>query len=155
MPAKAIPDGYEHVTPYLIIKGAAQAIEFYKKAFGAIELFRMEHQGKIGHAEIKIGGGIVMLADEYPEMDHRSPTTLGGSSVGLLIYVENVDPFFDRAVSAGAKVVKPMQDQFYGDRSGTLTDPYGHMWTFATHKEDVPPAEMSRRAEEWMKSQKK
>ncbi len=155
MPAKAIPDGYEHVTPYLIIKGAAEAIEFYKRAFAATELFRMEHMGKVGHAEIKIGGGIVMLADEHPEMGHRSPSSLGGTPVGLMIYVENVDGFYDRAVKAGAKVVKPLQDQFYGDRSGTVTDPYGHLWTFATHKEDVPPAEMNRRAEEWMKTQKK
>jgi PhnB protein len=154
MPAKPIPEGYEHVTPYLIIKGAAQAIDFYKKAFGATELFRMDHQGKIGHAEIKIGGGIVMLADEFPEMGYRSPTSLGGSPVGLMIYVENVDPFFDRAVSAGAKVVKPLQDQFYGDRSGTVTDPFGHQWTFATHKEDVPPAELNRRAAEAMKQPK-
>src|SRR5262249_43962931 len=103
MPVKAIPDGYEHVTPYLIIKGAAEAIDFYKKAFGATELFRMEHMGKIGHAEIKVGGGIVMLADEQPEMGWRSPSTLGGSPVGLMFYVENVDPVFNRAVSAGAK----------------------------------------------------
>lgn len=155
MTAKAIPDGYEHVTPYLSIKGAAEALEFYKKAFGATELFRMEHQGKIGHAEFKVGGGIVMVADEYPEMGFRSPSTLGGSPVGLMIYVDNVDPLFDRAVSAGCKVVKPLQDQFYGDRSGTVTDPYGHVWTFATHKEDVPPQEMERRAAEWMKTQKK
>ena len=156
MAVKAIPAGYEGVTPYLVVKGAAEALEFYRKAFGAVELFRMAQPGgKIGHAEIKIGGGIIMLADEYPEMDARSPTTIGGSPVGLMIYVEDVDSRFKQAVAAGAKVKKPVQDQFYGDRSGTLVDPYGHVWTFATHKEDIPPDEMMRRAEAFMKQQKK
>jgi PhnB protein len=154
MAVKAIPDGYEHVTPYLVIKGAAEALEFYKKAFGATELFRMEHQGKIGHAEMKIGGGIIMLADECPETNMKSPSALGGTPVGLMIYVENVDALFDRAVSGGAKVFKPLQDQFYGDRSGSVTDPYGHVWTFATHKEDVSPQEMERRAQQFMKNPK-
>jgi PhnB protein len=142
---KPIPDGYHSVTPYLAIKGAAEAIEFYKKAFGATELFRMEHEGKIGHAEIKIGDSPVMLADEHPEMNHLSPKTLGGSPVGLMIYVDDVDTMFNRAIELGGVQVKPLQDQFYGDRSGTLTDPYGHVWTVATHKEDVAPEEMEKR----------
>jgi PhnB protein len=142
---KPIPDGYHSVTPYLAIKGAAEAIEFYKKAFGATELFRMEHEGKIGHAEIKIGDSPVMLADEHPEMGHLSPKTLGGSPVGLMIYVDDVDTIFKRAIESGAVQLKPLQDQFYGDRSGTLTDPYGHVWTVATHKEDVAPEEMEKR----------
>lgn len=142
---KPIPDGYHSVTPYLAIKGAAEAIEFYKKAFGATELFRMEHEGKIGHAEIKIGDSPLMLADEHPEMGHLSPKTLGGSPVGLMIYVDDVDTIFNRAIESGAVQLKPLQDQFYGDRSGTLTDPYGHVWTVATHKEDVAPEEMEKR----------
>lgn len=143
---KPIPDGYHSVTPYLIIKGAADAIEFYKQAFGAIELFRMDHEGKIGHAEIKIGDSPIMLADEHPEMGHVSPKTLGGSPVGIMIYVEDVDTIFNRAIANGGVQVKPLQDQFYGDRSGTLTDPFGHVWTVATHKEDVSPEEMDERA---------
>ena len=142
---KPIPDGYHSVTPYLVIKGAAEAIEYYKKAFGATELFRMEHEGKIGHAEIKIGNSPIMLADEHPEMGFVSPKTLGGSPVGLMIYVEDVDTVFNRAINSGSVQVKPLQDQFYGDRSGTLTDPYGHIWTVATHKEDVTPEEMDKR----------
>lgn len=142
---KPIPEGYHSVTPYLSIKGAAEALEYYKKAFGAIELFRMEHDGKIGHAEIKIGDSPVMLADEFPEMDFVSPKTLGGSPVGLMIYVEDVDTIFKQAIAAGGVEKKPVQDQFYGDRSGTLTDPYGHVWTVATHKEDVTPEEIDKR----------
>ncbi|MEO8436129.1 MAG: VOC family protein [Pyrinomonadaceae bacterium] len=142
---KSIPDGYHSVTPYLIIQGAADAIEFYKKAFGATELFRMEHQGKIGHAEIKIGDSPIMLADEHPEMGHVGPKTLGGSPVGLMIYVDDVDTIFSQAIESGAAQVKPLEDQFYGDRSGTLKDPFGHVWTVATHKEDVTPEEMDKR----------
>ncbi len=142
---KPIPDGYHSVTPYLSIKGAAEAIEFYKKAFGAIELFRMDHDGKVGHAEIKIGDSPVMLADEYPEMSFNSPKTLGGSPVGLMIYVEDVDTVYNQAIQAGGVELKPLQDQFYGDRSGTLTDPFGHVWTVATHKEDVTPEEIDKR----------
>lgn len=142
---KPIPEGYHSVTPYLVIKGAVQALEFYKTAFGATELFRMEHEGKIGHAEIKIGDSPIMLADEHPDQGHVSPTTLGGSPVGIMIYVDDVDKIFNQAISAGGKEVKPLQDQFYGDRSGTLTDPFGHVWTVATHKEDVTPEEMDRR----------
>ena len=142
---KPIPEGYHSVTPYLTINGAAQALEFYKTAFGATELFRMEHGGKIGHAEIKIGDSPIMLADEFPEMGNRSPVSLGGSSVGIMIYVDDVDKIYNQAIAAGGKEVKPLQDQFYGDRSGTLTDPFGHIWTVATHTEDVAPEEIEKR----------
>ncbi len=144
---KPIPEGYHTATPYLIIKGAARAIEFYKKAFGATELMRMaQPDGRIGHAEIRIGNSPIMLADEVPEMGHRSPQSLGGSPVSILLYVEDVDALFNQAVSAGAKVERPVQDQFYGDRTGGVTDPFGHVWYIATHKEDVSPEEMRKRA---------
>ena len=144
---KPIPEGYHTVTPYLIIKGAASAIEFYKKVFGATELLRMDMPGgKVGHAEIKIGDSSIMLADEFPEMAARSPQSIGGTPVSILLYVEDVDAMFSRAVAAGAKVRKPMADQFYGDRTGTLEDPFGHVWTIATHTEDVSPEEMKKRA---------
>lgn len=142
---KPIPEGYHSVTPYLIINGAAEAIEYYKKAFGAIELFRMEHEGKIGHAEIKIGDSPIMLSDENPQEGHASPKTLGGSGVGIMIYVDDVDTIFKQAIAEGGTERKALQDQFYGDRSGTLTDPYGHVWTVATHKEDVSPEEIEKR----------
>ena len=142
---KPIPEGYHSVTPYLCISGAVKALEYYKKAFGAIELFRMEHEGKIGHAEIKIGDSPIMLADEFPEMGFVSPQTLGGSPVGIMIYVDDVDTVFKQAIDAGATEKKAVQDQFYGDRSGTLTDPFGHVWTVATHKEDVAPEEIEKR----------
>jgi PhnB protein len=142
---KPIPDGYHSVTPYLICDGAADAIEYYKKASGATELFRMDHEGKVGHAELKIGDSPIMLADEYPQMGYRSPKSLGGTPVSIMIYVEDVDTIYKQALDAGATEVKPLQDQFYGDRSGTLTDPFGHVWTVATHKEDVTMEEMNRR----------
>ena len=143
---KPVPDGYNNVTPYLVIKGAAAAIDFYKKAFGATELMRMPHpDGRIGHAELKFGDSHVMLADEFPEMNVVSPQTLGNSPVGLLLYVDDVDATFAKAVSLGATVNKPLADQFYGDRTGTVVDPFGHKWTIATHKEDVSPEEMQRR----------
>ncbi len=142
-----IPEGYHSVTPYLSIKGAAKAIDYYKQVFGATELFRMAApDGKIGHAEIKIGNSPIMLADEFPEMEFVSPQTLGGSPIGLMIYVDDVDTMFNQAISAGATEVKPLQDQFYGDRSGTLKDPFGHVWTVATHVEDVAPEELQKRA---------
>lgn len=142
-----IPEGYHSVTPYLSIKGAAKAIDYYKEVFGATELFRMAGpDGKIGHAEIKIGNSPIMLADEFPEMEFVSPQTLGGSPVGLMIYVDDVDTMFKQAIKAGGKEIKPLQDQFYGDRSGTLKDPFGHVWTVATHIEDVAPEELKRRA---------
>lgn len=147
MTAKTIPDGYHTATPYLIISGAAEAIDYYKKAFGATELLRMPAPGgKIGHAEIKIGDSPIMLADEFPEMGYKSPQTLGGSPVSIMIYVADVDTVFDQAVAAGGKVQRPVKDQFYGDRSGTLEDPFGHVWHIATHKEDVSAEEMDRRA---------
>jgi PhnB protein len=153
MATKAIPDGYRTATPYLIVKGAADAIDFYKRAFGATELLRMaDPQGKVGHAEIKIGDSVIMLADEHPAMGYRGPRALGGSSVSILLYVEDVDEVFERAVKAGARAQRPVMDQFYGDRSGTLEDPFGHVWTVATHVEDVEPEEMKRRAEAAMKS---
>jgi PhnB protein len=142
---KPIPDGYHSVTPYLICDRAADAIEYYKKAFGATELFRMDHEGKVGHAEIKIGDSPIMLADEFPQLGYRSPKTLGGTPVSIMIYVPDVDTVYKQAIAAGATEVKPLQDQFYGDRSGTLTDPFGHVWTIATHKEDVTMEEMNRR----------
>lgn len=142
---KPIPDGYHSVTPYLICDRAADAIEYYKKAFGATELFRMDHEGKIGHAELKIGDSPIMLADEFPQMGYRSPKSLGGTPVSIMIYVPDVDAVYKQAIDAGATEVKPLQDQFYGDRSGTLTDPFGHVWTIATHKEDVTMEEMNRR----------
>jgi len=147
MAVKSIPEGYHSVTPYLIIKGAADAIEFYKKAFGATELFRFPApDGKIGHAEIKIGDSPIMLADEFAEMGYKGPQALGGSPVSLMIYLEDVDTVFNRAVEAGASVKEAVQDKFYGDRTGTLTDPFGHVWHVATHKEDVSMEEMEERA---------
>jgi PhnB protein len=142
---KPIPDGYHSLTPYLVIDGAAQALEYYKKAFGAIELFRMPHGDKIGHAEMRIGDSPFMLSDGHEEMGSKGPKSLGGSPVGLMIYVEDCDKVFKQAIDAGGTETKPLQDQFYGDRSGTLTDPFGHIWTVATHKEDVTPEEMDRR----------
>jgi PhnB protein len=145
-----IPAGCEHSTPYLICKDAAQAIEFYKKAFGATELHRISMPGgKVGHAEIKIAGAIIMLSDEFPECGAQSPATLGGTAVGIMIYVPDVDAFAKQAEAAGAKLIEPVKDQFYGDRSCKLVDPSGHKWFFATHTEDVPPDEMARRAEKF------
>ena len=147
MAVKPIPEGYHTATPYLIIKGAADAIEFYKKAFGATELFRFPApDGKIGHAEIKIGDSPIMLADEYPDMGYNGPKSLGGSPVSLMIYVEDVDTVFNRAVDAGATVKEAVSDKFYGDRIGTLVDPFGHVWHVSTHKEDVSLEEMEKRA---------
>jgi PhnB protein len=147
-----IPKGYEGATPYLIIKGAAKALDFYKKGFGAIEEMRVPGPaGTVGHAEIKIGGARIMLADEFPEMGAKSPQTIGGSPVSILIYVEDVDSFVSQATATGAKVLHAVENKFYGDRSGTLEDPFGHQWHFATHVEDVPPDEMAKRAETFMK----
>ena len=146
MPVKPIPEGYHSVTPYLIVRGAADAIDFYKKAFGAVELFRMPSpDGKIGHAEIKIGDSPIMIADEYPEMGYLGPQSIGGSPVSLMIYVEDVDTVFNQAVAAGATVKEALQDKFYGDRIGTLVDPFGHRWHVSTHKEDVSMEEMQER----------
>lgn len=154
MSVKPIPDGYHSVTPYLICHEAAAAIDFYKSAFGAIELFRMPMpDGRLGHAEIKIGNSPIMLADEFPGMGFDSPKTLKGTPVCLMIYVEDCDAMFAKAIDLGATAIKPLQDQFYGDRSGTLADPFGHVWTIATHKEDVSPEEIARRGEDFMKQQ--
>jgi PhnB protein len=143
---KPIPEGYHTVTPYLIIKGAAEALEFYKRAFGATELFRLDQPGgNIGHAEIKIGDSQIMLCDECPDMNYPDPETLGGSPVSLLLYVKDVDTVFNRAIGAGAKQQRPVEDKFYGDRSGSLIDPFGHIWHIATHKENVAPEEMEKR----------
>jgi len=144
---KAIPDGYQGATPYLCIRDAARAIEFYKQAFGATEGMRLvQPDGRVGHAEIRIGAAVIMLADEFPEMNVRSPQALGGSPVTIHIYVADVDAVAKRAVAAGTKVLRPVQDQFYGDRSVWFEDPFGHNWSFATHIEDVSPEEMQKRA---------
>jgi PhnB protein len=148
MLGKPIPEGYHSVTPYLGVRGAAEAIAFYKHAFGATESFRLvAPNGDIGHAEIRIGNSIVMVADPCEGGPLRSPQALGGSPVGLHLYCGDVDSLFAQAVQAGAKVVRPPEDQFYGDRTGTLEDPFGHLWFVATHKEDLAPEEIDRRAQ--------
>ena len=145
-PVRPVPAGYHTVTPYLIVRGGDAAIAFYKKAFHATEEVRMPMpDGRLGHAELKIGDSMIMLADEMPEMKIVGPQTLGGTSVGIALYVEDCDATFHQALAAGGTVDRPLQDQFYGDRSGTLIDPFGHKWTVATHKEDVSPEEMNRR----------
>ena len=145
MPVKPIPDGYHTVTPYLIVNDGVKALDFYKRAFGAVELFRMEHAGKIGHAEFKIGDSPIMLADEHPEMGARGPLSLGGTPVSILLYVNNVDETTAQAEAAGAKIVRPLENKFYGDRSATLADPFGHSWHISTHVEDVSSEEMKKR----------
>lgn len=153
---KPIPDGYHSITPYLYVKGGAKALEFYAKALGAQELFRMPGPGgQIGHAEMKIGDSVFMLADEMPACGVKSPSSLGGNGSSLMIYVPDVDAAFKRAIGAGAKEVRPLTNQFYGDRSGTIVDPFGHQWTIATHVEDVPPDELERRAAEAMSQHNK
>ena len=145
---KAIPEGYPRVTPYLVVDGAAAAIDFYTRVFGAKERMRMPAPGnKVGHAEIEIGNSMVMLADANPQMGHKTPKALGGSPISLLVYVENADDTVQRAVAAGGKVVRPVENQFYGDRMGGIEDPFGHHWYVATHVEDVSPEEMKRRME--------
>ena len=143
-----IPQGYNSVTPYLIIKGAAQAIEYYKKVFGATEVFRMDGpDGKVGHAELQIGTSRIMLGDENPSMGegHSSAARIGASPVSLYLYIPDVDNVVERAVAEGAKIIKPVQTQFYGNRSGFIRDPFGHLWGIATHVEDVSPAELEER----------
>lgn len=153
MAVKAIPDGYHSITPYLIVRDAAKAIEFYTAALGAVELFRMPTpDGKVMHAEIKIGDSIVMLGDENPAYGAVGPQTLGGSPLGLMVYVPDVDARFAKALAAGGTEERPLTNQFYGDRSGTIVDPFGHKWTIATHVEDVAPDEMDRRFRAMMKS---
>ncbi len=144
---KAKPDGYHTATPYMIISGAARAIEFYKQAFGATEIMRMaQPDGTIGHAEIQIGDSRIMLSDEAPEMGARSAQTLGGSAAGILLYVEDADAVVKRAVSAGAKLVRDLENAFYGDRTATIHDPFGNQWYIHTHIEDLSPEEMQRRS---------
>jgi PhnB protein len=151
--AEPIPSNYPRVTPYLIVDGAADAISFYETVLGATERMRMDGpDGRIGHAELDVGDSVIMLADENPEMGARSPRTVGGTPVSIHVYLEDVDAAFDRALQAGAKSLRPLEDRFYGDRSGTLEDPFGHHWDLSTHVEDVPPEEMSRRASEVMGS---
>src|SRR5712691_4483892 len=144
---KPIPDGYSSVTPYLIVDGAAKAIDFYRHAFGAIERYRLGGpDGRVGHAELTIGGSVIMLADEHPEMGALGPRSVGGSPVGIHLYLEDVDAAIDRAVATGAKLINPVENKFYGDRMGTIEDPFGHRWYVTTHIEDVPHDEIARRA---------
>ncbi len=153
-PVKPIPDGYPRVSPYLCVNGGTAALEFYKSVFGATERMRMPApDGRIGHAELQFGDSVIMLADEYPEMDIRSPRAIGGTPVTISVYVEDVDAVFNRAVAAGAKSVRAVETQFYGDRSGQFEDPFGHRWSVATHVEDVAPDEMERRAANAMSGQ--
>jgi PhnB protein len=149
--AQPVPAGYHTVTPYLVCRGAAGAIDFYKRAFGAKEKMRMPGpDGRVAHAEIQIGDSRVMLGDEFPEMGARSPEALGGSAGSVFLYVKNVDAFADKAVAAGATVLMPIQDMFWGDRYGKLKDPFGHEWSIATHKEDVTAKQMAKRAQSAM-----
>ncbi len=144
---KAVPEGYHSVTPYLVVDGAAKAIEFYERAFGAKKIMAMPGPGgKIMHAEIKIGDSVIMLSDEFPEMGSRGPKTLGGTPASLFLYVDDVDTLYQGAIAAGATAERTPQDAFWGDRWGSLHDPFGHSWQIATHKEDLTPAEMQQRA---------
>ena len=149
-----VPEDMHSVTPHLVCAGASEAIEFYKKAFGATELFRIGQPGMIGHAEMKIGNAIFMLADEFPDMGHLGPKARGGTTVSLMIYVEDVDSAFKQAVDAGGKEERPVENQFWGDRMGTLSDPFGHKWTLATTVEEVPDSELQARMKEWSEKQK-
>ncbi|HEX8861741.1 MAG TPA: VOC family protein [Actinomycetes bacterium] len=149
--AKPIPEGYPQVTPYLAVDGANRAIEWYSTVFGARERMRMgAPDGKVGHAELELGDSLLMLADEFPEMGMRSPKAVGGTPVTISLYVDDVDGVFERAVQGGAKPLRQVENQFYGDRVGSFEDPFGHRWSVATHVEDVPPDEMERRAAEAM-----
>ena len=147
MTAKTPPEGYHSVTPYLTVDDARAALDFYARAFGASEIMRMEMGDKIGHAEIRIGDSVIMLSDEWPDMDKLSPRNRGGSTAGLMVYLPDVDAAFARAIEAGATEERPVEDQFYGDRSGSVKDPFGHSWMLSTHVEDVPEDEMKRRME--------
>jgi PhnB protein len=145
---KPIPDGYPRVTPYLIISGASDAIDYYAKVLGTKERMRLAMpDGKIGHAELELGDSVIMLADEFPDMGISGPGTVGGSPVMIHVYVEDVDDTFERAVTAGAEVLEPLEDKFYGDRAAQIRDPFGHVWSISTNIEDVPPDEMRKRAE--------
>jgi PhnB protein len=147
MPPKPVPEGYHTVTPYLAVEDAAEAIEYYKKAFGAKERVRMEAPGgKIGHAELEIGDALIMLSDPFPQATTKPPKQLGGTSASVFLYVEDVDSVVQDAIDAGATITMPIENQFWGDRFGSITDPFGHLWSIATHVEDVPPDEMAERA---------
>jgi PhnB protein len=151
MPVQPVPEGYHTVTPYLAVDDATAAIDFYRRAFGAKEQVRRAGpDGKISHAELEIGDSVVMLADPYPQLIAKPPKELGGNSVGLFVYVENVDDLVQQAVDAGAALTMAPKDQFWGDRSGSVTDPFGHVWEIATHVEDVAPEELAKRSEEFM-----
>jgi PhnB protein len=148
---KPVPEGYPRITPYLAVAGATDAIDFYSKVFGATERMRMPApDGKIGHAELEFGDSLIMLADEFPDMGHRGPKAVGGTPVTISVYVEDVDDVFARALEEGATELRPVENQFYGDRAGQFEDPFGHRWSVATHVEDVPPDEMEKRAAEAM-----
>jgi PhnB protein len=152
MPVRPVPEGYHTATAHIVVGDAARAIEFYVRAFGARELMRMPAPGgRIGHAEIMIGDSRIMLCDEFPEMGARSPRALGGSPVSIYLYVDDADRVAKQAIEAGAKEIRPVEDKFYGDRSGTIEDPFGHTWHVSTHKEDVPPEELQRRVQNMMK----
>lgn len=154
-PVKPVPDGYPQITPYLCVDGASAAIEFYKEVFGAAERMRLDGpDGKVGHAELTIGDSLIMLSDEYPELNVLGPKTVGGTPVTISVYVEDVDATFDRALKAGATTLRELQNQFYGDRSGQLEDPFGHRWSVATHVEDVDPAEVATRAATAMEAER-
>jgi PhnB protein len=151
MPTKPIPEGYHTLTPYLAVDNAAEAIKFYGNAFGAKERTRMDGpDGKIAHAELEIGDSLVMLSDPFPQSNYKTPKELGGNSVGVFMYVQDVDAVVQKAVDAGATVTMPVEDMFWGDRFGTISDPFGHSWQIATHKEDLSPEEMAERAKEAM-----
>lgn len=145
--ARPVPHGHHTATPYLVVNDAAEALDFYKRAFGAKETMRIEHNGKVGHAQIKIGNSRIMVSDEHPETGVRGPQSFGGSPVRIFLYVTNVDAFVGKAVAIGAKLQQPVDDKFYGDRSGALEDPFGHTWHIATHKEDVAAGEIQQRAQ--------
>ena len=151
---KPIPDGYHSVTPYLIVDDAKGAIDFYKRAFGAVEKFRLPMGDRVGHAEIQIGDSHLMLADEVPDMGHLGPKSRGGPTASLMVYVPDVDAAFRKALDAGATEQRPVEDQFWGDRMGTLTDPFGHQWSLATHVKEVPPDELQQRMKEFADKQK-
>lgn len=155
MAVKPIPAGYHSLTPSVVVDNAAKALEFYRKALGAKETFRLPLGDKIGHAEIQIGDSRLMLSDENPNWDALSPKSLGGATGSFMVYVPDVDAAIDRAVKAGAKLVQPVENQFWGDRMGTVVDPFGHKWMLGTHIEDVSDQEMQRRGAEWAKSQTK
>ena len=147
------PEGYHTATPYLIVDGADAALAFYRDAFGAEELFRLPMDGKVGHAEFKIGDSLIMISDEWPDMGIRGPKSRGGPTASMVLYVEDVDAAFDRAIAAGASVDRPVQNEFWGDRMGTVLDPYGHKWSLATHVEDVPQDQLQQRMQAWAQSQ--